>query len=98
MLNQEQIGDLVDRKKYLEGVLNITKTSPNVDVSLHYELKSIKKKLAADKAKATRNALTKAHKLCPACGKEKPLTAFYKDDKTYTGYSSKCKVCLKEEG
>jgi hypothetical protein len=92
MLNQEQIGDLVDRKKYLESQLSFANHGYK-DPQLHTDLKNVKKQLSENKKESTRKALAKAHKICTACGQEKPLNAFYVDNRSYTGYSSKCKSC-----
>jgi NAD-dependent SIR2 family protein deacetylase len=85
--------ELLERKKELERYFGFSDKTPNKDVSLHGELKTIKNTLADNHNKEVREAMAKAHKLCPACGKEKPLSAFYADRKSYTGYSSHCKAC-----
>lgn len=35
-------------------------------------------------------------KLCKKCGREKPLSEFYKNPRYSSGYESKCKECVKE--
>jgi hypothetical protein len=94
MLSQEQIGELLDRKKFIEGKLSFSNTDEYTCCSLHDELKLIKKQLSESKRESARKVLAKAHKLCTACGQEKPFNAFYVDRNSYTGYTSKCKVCL----
>jgi hypothetical protein len=94
MLNQDEVGELLDRKKFIEEKLSFKNTAEYRSAHLHDELKLIKKKLSENKREGTRKALAKAHKLCTACGQEKPLNAFYVDRNSYTGYTSKCKGCL----
>jgi hypothetical protein len=92
-MDKEKELELLARKKELERYFGFSDKTPNKDVSLHGELKTIKNTLVANHKKDVKEALNKAHKLCPACGKEKPLSAFYADRKSYTGYSSHCKAC-----
>lgn len=47
------------------------------------------------KQKAIKESLSKGLKLCTKCKEDKKLTAFYVDNKNFSGYSSYCKDCKK---
>jgi hypothetical protein len=36
-------------------------------------------------------------KICPSCGKEKPITSYYKTKAVKSGFSSRCKMCQLEK-
>jgi len=93
-MSNKNIKELYLQQEELENYLAIDKFSKTFkDVTKWDELKKVKQQIQDYNKQGMKNVLTKAHKICSACGKEKPLSAFAPDNKSYTGYSSKCRVC-----
>jgi hypothetical protein len=93
-MNNEHIKELYRKKKELEEHLKPYEFSSSVkDISKWDDLRKVKQEIQDYYHQGKKNVLMKAHKLCPACGQEKPLSAFAPDNKSYTGYSSKCRAC-----
>lgn len=81
----------------LEDTSNTSVTGRYRPMSELYALRKARAQAAKEAKSKIKEALSKGIKSCTACGQEKTLLEFDKDKKTYTGYSTWCKSCKKEQ-
>ena len=85
------IGKFHKCKDMKDGHKNICKTCKSIEAKEWWKKKRLaQQEEPLNEAKASSAIKTKT---CPKCGQELPVTSFYIDRKTKSGYSCYCKKC-----
>lgn len=87
------IGKFHKGKNLKDGYKNICKSCKSVEAREWRIRKINSRKVESTEAFQANEELVAKTKICPKCGKELPVTSFYIDRKTKSGYASYCKRC-----
>lgn len=87
------IGKFHKCKNMKDGYKNICKSCKRVEAREWRIRKINSRKVESTEAFQANEEPVAKTKICPKCGKELPVTSFYIDRKTKSGYASYCKAC-----